>query len=475
MAQQRFANNAASTLAASITSGAGSLTVQSGDGARFPTLAGGDWFVATLQEGDTVEIVKVTARAGDTFTITRGHESTSPAAFSTDAVVELRLTAGALTGFGAIGGLQPYTAGDTWYASDTDTVAALAAGAAGTILRSTGSAPAWTTLTMPSTIAVAAILAASAANTLTAVTPSQSGSYLRSAAAAVPTWSTLALPDTISAGAVVAASGNNTVSSVTPSGTGSFLRSAAGAIPTWSTLTLPTTINAGALWSASSANAVSEIAAVATGQALLSAGTSTLPAWGKVGLTTHVSGTLPIGNGGTGLTTATTGDLLYASGTNTWAKRGIGSSGQVLSVSSGVPAWTTLSATTYQAGTVTRTSGDVSTTSTSLTDLTGASITLTTGARRVLLIFTAYQSVTGGATYYAWFNFDVDGSAQLGTSGIPTPTDDSSFCMAFLTSALSAASHTFKVRWRVSDAAATATVKGDSAQPYHFLAVELPA
>ena len=42
---------------------------------------------------------------------------------------------------------------------------------------------------------------------------------------------------------------------------------------------------------------------VATGNALISGGVSTAPAWGKIGLTTHVSGTLPIANGGTGNTT----------------------------------------------------------------------------------------------------------------------------------------------------------------------------
>jgi hypothetical protein len=42
--------------------------------------------------------------------------------------------------------------------------------------------------------------------------------------------------------------------------------------------------------------------------------------------------------------TTTTGDIIYASGANTPARLGIGSSGQVLGVSGGVPAWTTPSA-----------------------------------------------------------------------------------------------------------------------------------
>lgn len=45
--------------------------------------------------------------------------------------------------------------------------------------------------------------------------------------------------------------------------------------------------------------------------------------------------------GGTGLTSYTTGDTLYASATNVLSKLGIGSSGQVLTVSGGIPSWAT--------------------------------------------------------------------------------------------------------------------------------------
>jgi hypothetical protein len=52
-----------------------------------------------------------------------------------------------------------------------------------------------------------------------------------------------------------------------------------------------------------------------------------------------LAGTLVSGNGGTGFATYTTGDLIYASATNTLSKLGVGSAGQVLSVVSGAPAW----------------------------------------------------------------------------------------------------------------------------------------
>lgn len=61
----------------------------------------------------------------------------------------------------------------------------------------------------------------------------------------------------------------------------------------------------GDLLYASSTTALAKLAGVATGNALLSGGVGVAPAWGKIGLTTHVSGTLPVDNGGTGATTLT--------------------------------------------------------------------------------------------------------------------------------------------------------------------------
>lgn len=94
-----FANNATSTLASGITNVATSLTVAGGTGALFPTLSGGNVFYATLVDAsNNIEIVKVTARSTDTFTIVRAQESTTARAFSTGHKVELRLTAAGLAG-----------------------------------------------------------------------------------------------------------------------------------------------------------------------------------------------------------------------------------------------------------------------------------------------------------------------------------------------------------------------------------------
>jgi hypothetical protein len=62
------------------------------------------------------------------------------------------------------------------------------------------------------------------------------------------------------------------------------------------------TYTVGDLIYCSATNVLSKLADVATGNALISGGVATAPSWGKIGLTTHVSGTLPVGNGGTGVT-----------------------------------------------------------------------------------------------------------------------------------------------------------------------------
>jgi len=136
----------------------------------------------------------------------------------------------------------------------------------------------------------------------------------------------------------------------------------------------------GDLLFANTPSSLARLADTSVGNALISGGAGQAPLWGKVGLTTHVSGTLPVGNGGTGATTAPTargslgaaasgansditsltglttplaptqggsgqsaysaGDLLFASAANTLARRAIGVAGQVLASRGGVPVWT---------------------------------------------------------------------------------------------------------------------------------------
>ncbi len=90
----KLTNNAFATLAAGINSAATSITLTTGQGARFPTLAGGDYFYATLVDtSNNLEIVKCTARSTDVLTVVRGQESTTARAYVTGDRIEIRLTA----------------------------------------------------------------------------------------------------------------------------------------------------------------------------------------------------------------------------------------------------------------------------------------------------------------------------------------------------------------------------------------------
>ena len=98
----------------------------------------------------------------------------------------------------------------------------------------------------------------------------------------------------------------------------------------------------GDLLYAATTTTLAKLPDVATGNALISGGVSTAPAWGKIGLTTHVSGVLPVANGGTNASaTPTAGAVPYGTGT-AYAFSAVGISGQVLtSAGAGTPTWAT--------------------------------------------------------------------------------------------------------------------------------------
>lgn len=108
-------NNAVSRLGASLTAAATSLSVTAGDGAKFPSPTGGDWFPLTLIKADgTNEILRCTARNGDVLTITRAQENTAAVAFSAGDRVELRLTNGALGEFAQFNSLNTWSKPQTF-------------------------------------------------------------------------------------------------------------------------------------------------------------------------------------------------------------------------------------------------------------------------------------------------------------------------------------------------------------------------
>jgi hypothetical protein len=111
-----FTNNASTALASGITAIATSLTVTSATGGLFPNPTGGQYFYCTLSNtsGTVIEIVKVTARTTDTFTIVRGQDGTSASAFSTGDKVELRLTAADLQNFPQLDSTNTFASAQTF-------------------------------------------------------------------------------------------------------------------------------------------------------------------------------------------------------------------------------------------------------------------------------------------------------------------------------------------------------------------------
>ena len=125
-----------------------------------------------------------------------------------------------------------------------------------------------------------------------------------------------------------------------------------GTLPATSGGTGQTSYAIGDIPYASSSTALSKLSDVATGNALLSGGIGVAPAYGKVGLTTHVSGTLPVTSGGTGQTSYTIGDIPFANTSTTLSKLLDVATGNVL-LSGGVgaaPTYGKVGLTTHVSG-----------------------------------------------------------------------------------------------------------------------------
>jgi len=126
-----------------------------------------------------------------------------------------------------------------------------------------------------------------------------------------------------------------------------------------------------------------DITAVTAGTGLTGGGSTGAV---TVSLDSPVAATL----GGTAQTSYATGDLLYASGANTLAKRTIGTTGQILTVSGGVPTWATPAGggKVLQVVSTAKTDSYTATPGTTWTDITGLSVTITPSSTssKILLI-----------------------------------------------------------------------------------------
>jgi hypothetical protein len=92
---REFRNNAAVGISSGISDAATSVTVDDGS---VINLTAGKHMIATLLEGSAMEIILITSQTGATLTIERAQEGTIAQAFTAAATLEIRPTAGSLSG-----------------------------------------------------------------------------------------------------------------------------------------------------------------------------------------------------------------------------------------------------------------------------------------------------------------------------------------------------------------------------------------
>lgn len=318
-------------------------------------------------------------------------------------------------------GVQSTTAGSIVLANTN--VAARA-----TTIQSSASASAAWTLTLP-------VSAGSAGNIL-----STNGAGVTSwVAASVGTVTSVGLTVATGAGGILSNSG--TASPITSSGTYTLaVTGVAGGFPyftstsAWASSAAAMALN-GVVYGGGASASPASTAAGTTGQVLI-ATTSNPPSWGQVSLTAGVTGSLPIGNGGTGQTTAaagfnalspvtTTGDLIVGNGTNSSTRLGIGSTSQVLTVVGGTAAWATpasggVSTITFGSTGLTpatATSGAVTVAGTLAVASGGTGTTTSTGSGSVVLA-TSPTLVTPNLGDATATSLTANSVVNLGTSGL---------------------------------------------------------
>ena len=91
----KYTNNAATTLSSGINNSVTSISVASSS--TFPAITGSNYFYATLDDSTNLEIVKVTAVSGTTWTVVRAQDDSTARAFSSGDNVELRINSAMLT------------------------------------------------------------------------------------------------------------------------------------------------------------------------------------------------------------------------------------------------------------------------------------------------------------------------------------------------------------------------------------------
>ena len=234
-------------------------------------------------------------------------------------------------------GQTTYATGDIIYSSATNTLTKLPIGTAGYVLTVAGGVPTWAASTGGVTSFQTSLSGLTPATSTTGVVTlagtlgiTSGGTGQTSAGAAFN-----ALSPVTSTGDLIIGNGTNS-STRLAIGTNGYVLTSNGTTATWS----------------ASTGGVTSFSAGSTGLT---------PSTGSTGAVT-LAGTLNATSGGTGLATYATGDIIYASATNTLSKLTAGTNGYVLTLSGGIPSWAAASggSNSYTRTSFTATSGQTS-------------------------------------------------------------------------------------------------------------------
>jgi hypothetical protein len=266
-------------------------------GSYFLVTQGTDAGESYVNTNDTVIIFGTTAITFAEFSIPVQYTGTSPINVS-----------GTTISLGTVGvanggtNITTYTTGDMLYASAANTLSKLAKGSAyqSLVMDGSGTNVQWNSVNLSSSNAITGTLPATYGGT--GQTTYATGDTLYSSAS-----------NTIS---ILPGNTSTTKQFLSQTGTGSVSQA-----PSWASLsasdiqsgtlgatrggTGQSSYTVGDLLYADTTTSLAKLADVATGNVLISGGLSTAPAWGKVALASAVSGTLGVANGGTGTTTST--------------------------------------------------------------------------------------------------------------------------------------------------------------------------
>jgi len=222
-----------------------------------------------------------------------------------------------------------YVTGDLLYASGANTLAKLSIGTSAQVLKVTAGVPAWETDTTTGTV--------------TSVAQSFTGGLISVSGSPITSSGTLALTVAGTSGGIPYFSSASTwATSAALTQYGVIYGGGAGATPVATAAgttgqVLTATTSGAPSWASPATSGTVTSVAVSGGTTGLTTSGGPVTSSGTITL----AGTLAAVNGGTAQTTYVTGDTLYSSGSNTLAKLAIGTSGQVLKVTAGVPAWET--------------------------------------------------------------------------------------------------------------------------------------